>query len=248
MKIRSGRAIACLAAAVALVLGAAACTEEAPPAKAGELPILEITGTGGGPAANFNPFLPTSALNAYSAVSMIYEPLVQFNILKEGSTYPWLATAWTWSDGDKTLTFKLRDGVKWTDGQPFTSADVVFTFELMKKYAALNVNGVDFASITAPDDKTVVMTLQDAGVHPVVRDRRADADRLQAHLVGGAGSGQVPGPESGRHRSVRLQVLQPAADGAGEERQVLAAGQTRSAAVALSRTELRDGRYQVTVR
>jgi peptide/nickel transport system substrate-binding protein len=158
MKIRRRRTIACLAAAVALVLGAAACTEEAPPAKAGELPVLEITGTGGGPAANFNPFLPTSALNAYSAVNMIYEPLVQFNILKEDSTYPWLATAWTWADGDKTLTFKLRDGVNWSDGQPFTSADVVFTFELIKKYAALNVNGVDFQDITAPDDHTVVIS------------------------------------------------------------------------------------------
>ena len=48
---------------------------------------------------------------------------------------PDLATEWAWSNDGKDLTFKLRDGVKWHDGQPFTSADVKYTFEeVLKKH------------------------------------------------------------------------------------------------------------------
>ena len=43
-----------------------------------------------------------------------------------------LAETWTWSDNHKRLTFKLRHGVKWHDGQPFTSADVKYTFDLLR--------------------------------------------------------------------------------------------------------------------
>jgi peptide/nickel transport system substrate-binding protein len=44
---------------------------------------------------------------------------------------PDLATKWSWSDDGKTLTFALRDGVKWHDGKPFTSADVKCTWDLL---------------------------------------------------------------------------------------------------------------------
>src|SRR5579862_3804566 len=37
---------------------------------------------------------------------------------------PDLATSWAWNDDKTVLTFKLRQGVKWHDGQPFTAADV----------------------------------------------------------------------------------------------------------------------------
>ena len=46
---------------------------------------------------------------------------------------PELATSWAWSDGGKTLTFKLRDGVTWHDGKPFTSADVKCTFDMIQE-------------------------------------------------------------------------------------------------------------------
>src|SRR5215212_10573232 len=45
---------------------------------------------------------------------------------------PELATSWEWGDGGKKLTFKLREGVKWHDGKPFTSADVKCTFEMLQ--------------------------------------------------------------------------------------------------------------------
>src|SRR3954452_5344221 len=45
---------------------------------------------------------------------------------------PDLATEWSWSEDGKELTFKLRQGVKWHDGNPFTAADVKFTWELLQ--------------------------------------------------------------------------------------------------------------------
>lgn len=44
---------------------------------------------------------------------------------------PDLATAWKWSEDGRTLTFTLRDGVKWHDGKPFTSADVKCTWDTL---------------------------------------------------------------------------------------------------------------------
>ena len=47
------------------------------------------------------------------------------------SIVPDLATSWAWSDDGKQLAFKLRQGVKWHDGKPFTAKDVACTFDLL---------------------------------------------------------------------------------------------------------------------
>src|SRR6202022_2679658 len=44
---------------------------------------------------------------------------------------PELAESWAWSSDGKKLPFKLRQGVKWHDGKPFTSADVKCTFDML---------------------------------------------------------------------------------------------------------------------
>ena len=55
---------------------------------------------------------------------------------------PDLATSWAWGDDGKTLTFKLREGVKWHDGVPFTAADVKCTWDMLtgKSSEKLRVN------------------------------------------------------------------------------------------------------------
>ncbi|MDR2985960.1 MAG: ABC transporter substrate-binding protein [Nocardiopsaceae bacterium] len=122
--------------------------------------ILTLAGNTGGPQPrNFNPYLPTSGINAlWGAAGMIYEPLVQRNNIKPDQNYPWLAKSWEWSNGNKTLTFHLRSGVTWQDGKPFTSLDVAFTFNMLKDNPQINTGGIKFDTVSAPNPLTVVMT------------------------------------------------------------------------------------------
>jgi len=60
---------------------------------------------------------------------VIYDQHIAQNSLDD--VRPELAESWAWSADKKTLTFKLRQGVKWHDGKPFTSADVKCTFDLL---------------------------------------------------------------------------------------------------------------------
>jgi peptide/nickel transport system substrate-binding protein len=85
----------------------------------------------------FNPF--NSDVNFLSA-GTVYEQLTFVNGLKSGQTTNWLASSYKWSNANKTLTFTIRNGVKWTDGKPLTASDVLFTFNLIKKYPALDLN------------------------------------------------------------------------------------------------------------
>ena len=65
--------------------------------------------------------------------SKMIEPLVDLGY--DNQPVPKLATAWESSPDGKTITFKLREGVQWHDGKPFTSADVQFSaMEMWKKY------------------------------------------------------------------------------------------------------------------
>ncbi len=76
---------------------------------------------------------------------------------------PSLAESWDFADGGKTVTFHLRQGVKWHDGQPFTSRDVKFSFETrMNKEAGAEL-GAGFRmveEVQTPDENTVVLKLR----------------------------------------------------------------------------------------
>jgi peptide/nickel transport system substrate-binding protein len=93
-----------------------------------------------------------------SVNSLIYEPLFEFDSLKAGVSYPWLATKYAWSNSGKTLTFTIRTGVKWSDGSAFGPADVAATFNLVNTNPAANVYGVpSLASPATVSGDTVVL-------------------------------------------------------------------------------------------
>jgi peptide/nickel transport system substrate-binding protein len=112
---------------------------------------------------NFSPF---SVSDTLLSVGFVYEPLVFVNPLQNGNTTPMLATAWAWGAGNKTLTFTIRKGVKFSDGTPLTPADVVFTFNLIKKYAALDLTGVwsVLSGVSQTGSDQVTMTFNTAAV------------------------------------------------------------------------------------
>ena len=96
---------------------------------------------------------------------VIYDQHIAQNSLKD--IQPDLAESWVWSADGKTLTFKLRQGVKWHDGQPFTAKDVKCTWDLLqgKGDAKLRANprkewwgNVD--EVTADGDLTAVFHLK----------------------------------------------------------------------------------------
>jgi peptide/nickel transport system substrate-binding protein len=106
---------------------------------------------------DFNPFSPTSAGTSVGSTTLIYEPLYQWDLAKANTTYPWLATGYSWSNGGKTITFTVRSGVKFSNGTPLRAADVAFTFNLLKRYPAINTYGLPVSSASAPSATTAVV-------------------------------------------------------------------------------------------
>jgi peptide/nickel transport system substrate-binding protein len=108
---------------------------------------------------NFNPLNPgTNGSTAGGTGSAIYEPLAYDNTYT-GQFTPVLATGWTWSSNGLTLTVNTRTNANWSDGKPFSAADVAFTFNYLKKYPALDINGdwkTPLTSVTATGPGTVV--------------------------------------------------------------------------------------------
>ncbi|MDC7746924.1 ABC transporter substrate-binding protein [Rhizobium binxianense] len=109
---------------------------------------------------NFNPF--DLAGRRQSTMDFIYEPLVIFNAEDGGKPVFRLATDYKFSEDMKSVTYTLRSGVKWSDGQPLTSADVKYTIDLMLKNAALDTVGVGetVASVETPSATQVKIDLK----------------------------------------------------------------------------------------
>ncbi len=161
----------------AVGLLAAACGTSSSPSthSSGAAPsgVLTIDNESGGTwTCNFNPFNLS-----YISFSLgnIYEPLAFVNTLQSGQATPWLATKWAYSNGNKTLAFTIRTGVKFSNGDPLTPADVVYTFGLLKKYPTLDLNAIwsALSSVSASGDQ-VVMTFK----APAVTDFYYIADQI----------------------------------------------------------------------
>ena len=77
--------------------------------------------------SGLNPWQSVYVLD-YEVFTLNYDLLVGYdeNLRTEG-----FATSWTTSDDGKTTTFKIRPGMKWSDGQPATADDAEYTFQLV---------------------------------------------------------------------------------------------------------------------
>ena len=100
------------------------------------------------------------------------------------SIVPDLAESWSWSDDKTMLTFKLRHGVKWHDGKPFTANDVKCTFDLLmgkskdsfrknprqdwhKNVTEVKVNGDDEVSVQLRRPQPALLALLASGYSPI---------------------------------------------------------------------------------
>jgi peptide/nickel transport system substrate-binding protein len=121
--------------------------------------------------------LVTSAADSVNDIDYfeyeLWRPLYWFGNGVEPTQTPAMSLADppVWSNGDQTVTITLKSNYKWSDGQPVTSADVLFFFDEVK--AAINEDPANWgpyspgqgipdevASVTAPTASTVVFTLK----------------------------------------------------------------------------------------
>lgn len=123
-----------------------------------------IIGFEGGPhAAPEQSGLNPGATNSQGHHQVMIESLYYLNY-QTGELIPWLAAGPAEFNDDYTeVTIRLRDGVKWSDGEPFTADDIVFTIEMLQanptlSYAATMVN---VAEATAVDAQTLLIKLND---------------------------------------------------------------------------------------
>jgi len=101
---------------------------------------------------------------AYTMFELVYDSMYDLNL--DGSFKLSLAESATVSDDGIVWTFKIRDGIKWHDGQPLTAEDIAWTYNLYKdtpEYPYLNgYYTTYFDTIEATDNNEVVLTLTEA--------------------------------------------------------------------------------------
>lgn len=137
--------------------------EEAAPGEDGAGPIYGGTlpatmGSGGPHQIDFNPYSPG---RTSFARGLIYEPLIIYDTAVGVEPIFWLATGFEYSDDLVSLTFTLREGVKWNDGEDFDADDVVFSFEVMQEFPAMDRYSVlpYLESIEKIDQFTIKMNM-----------------------------------------------------------------------------------------
>ena len=107
--------------------------------------VLNVGMPNGPQTENHNPFLGSSSGASLGYRWMIFEPLVMINGIKPTEAgKPWLATEWKWADNFTKLSLTIRDGVKFSDGQPMTAQDVAYSFQLRKDNEGLNSDAIPY--------------------------------------------------------------------------------------------------------
>jgi peptide/nickel transport system substrate-binding protein len=134
-------------AVILCLTGLSACSDVASIGEQGvSSQPLTIQGDSGSPnlIEDFNPFAGSQLHGTY----LLYEPLELASGFN-GTYTPYIATGYKFTS-PTTLVYSIRSGVKWSDGQPLTPADVLFTFDLLKKYPAIDGAGIwsEVSSVT----------------------------------------------------------------------------------------------------
>lgn len=124
-------------------------------------PVVARIGWAGSPDT-LNP--GTGVLSeAYTIFALVYDTIYEYQL--DGTYKLDVAESSEVSDDGLTWTFKIRDGIKFHDGQPMTANDVAFSVNLYKNngdFIYLNAYTANFDTVEATDDSTVVITLTDA--------------------------------------------------------------------------------------
>jgi peptide/nickel transport system substrate-binding protein len=135
---------------------------------------------------SINPLLTVVPLARQVQRYVLLMTLVRYD--SELVVRPYLARAWRWSDGGRTLTFELRTDVRWHDGTPTAAHDVVWTLDAARDPATGYPRHADLASIaavSAPNDSTVVLRFSTTDPHPAgwIPDVLTDLAIVPAHLL-----------------------------------------------------------------
>lgn len=103
--------------------------------------------------------------NLYLIAQNMLRRLVALDVTK-GSLVPEAAEEWGYNDDATELTFKLREDLKWSDGEALNAEDVKYTFDAIKENKAATFNPYmdNVEEVAAPDDYTVVFKLKKADV------------------------------------------------------------------------------------
>ena len=162
------------------------------------LPAFAATATRGGTAtlllAAEPPVLTTIAHTAYNAVYVspkTTEGLLTYDF--DLNPKPLLAKEWTVSPDGLTYTFKLRDGVKWHDGQPFTSADVAFSIKTLKEVHPRGRNTfLNLVDIETPDAQTAILKLSKPAPYLITALAASETPIVPRHIYEGTKVAENP--------------------------------------------------------
>ncbi len=111
----------------------------------------------------FNPYIPGRV--SRTGYQFLYEPLYFYNAYAESgdNIIPWIATGHEFNDAYTEVTVHIRDGVRWSDGHPWTAHDLVFTINMLKDHAPILLYSTDMETwvkeAVAVDDHTAHITL-----------------------------------------------------------------------------------------
>ena len=144
--------------------------------------IISVTRTDG---ATMNPLFAQTVQDGEDYAQLLYESLTYIGA--DYLAHPRLATSWTHSPDGKLWTVELRHGVRWSDGQPFTSKDVVFTYDAIADPKTGAISAGDFVYLkrtTADGPYRVKFELDHASAVFAITAMGFEASILPEHILG----------------------------------------------------------------